>query len=533
MTRWRSLAIRYRTTVLDGFILLAIMSAAVLLAWEVQIFPRPGVPADQDLEIDLDEALLLFGLLATGLLVFAIRRYIEQRREHSRRLVAESQVRVLAFEDALTGLPNRRRFDQALAAAIAAPASADGCHALILVDLNGFKQVNDVHGHPVGDAVLSVVAQRLNGAVKAGDLVSRFGGDEFAILALHLSGSAAASAIAHRIIESLALPVRTGRLSHAIGAGIGIALLPTDADTAVEALRRADVALYRAKTARASTVRFFEPQMDQLVFERAELVQELRDALVRDEIRPRFQPVIDLRSRRVVAFEAAPAWMHPRLGRLGPEQFIPFAEEEEDGLIHQLAHRVLALSCAAAALWPDGIGLSLDVFSSQLRDHGLPQQVAAILDSAGLAPERLEFEIAESALVRDIQDVKDVIGRLRAMGVRVAIDHFGAGYSSLYHLRAIKVDRVKIDRGFVQDLDGQASSRQVVDALIGLGKGLGYSVTADGVLTAAQEASLLQSGCEQGQGAVFSLPMSEDETSTYLGLGSERLLLGVQGRSPS
>jgi diguanylate cyclase (GGDEF)-like protein len=256
--RVRNFVIRYRTSLKDISVLIAVVLVGLYLAFEYDIFKNSDGVAVHQRVIELDEALLLGGIMALGLLAFAVRRYVEQRREIALRLAAEQQVRALAFQDALTGLANRRQFDEALKAATSAPPREGAVHAVILMDLNGFKQVNDVYGHGVGDQVLTVVAQRLTGTMRDDDLAARLGGDEFAILALHLVGPEAATNIALRVIEALKEPVVTGPLRHQIGAGLGISLIPSDAVTPGQALRKADLALYRAKEERRSATTFLK-----------------------------------------------------------------------------------------------------------------------------------------------------------------------------------------------------------------------------------------------------------------------------------
>jgi diguanylate cyclase (GGDEF)-like protein len=302
--------IRHRTSLKDFSILIAIILVGLYFTFEIDIFENSNGASVHQRTIELDEALLLGAIMALGLLVFSVRRYIEQKRESARRLAAEQYARTLAFQDALTGLANRRQFDDALKAAAAAPPREGAVHALILLDLNGFKQVNDVYGHGIGDQVLTIVAQRLLGAMRDGDLAARLGGDEFAILALHLVGPEAATTVALRVIEALKEPVTTGATRHQIGAGIGISLIPGDATSPEQALRKADLALYRAKEERRSAVRFFEDDMDMHVQERQWLVQELRIAVENKSIRAYYKPSVELKTKRIIGFEAVPRWIH-------------------------------------------------------------------------------------------------------------------------------------------------------------------------------------------------------------------------------
>ncbi len=512
MSRLRSFVIRHRRSIQDLSILLAILLVGLFIAFEVDIFANESTLTVHEETVELDEVLLLGGILAVGLLVFAIRRNREQKKETSRRLAAEEQIRELAFQDGLTGLPNRRQFDIALATALASPPRAGASHAVLLMDLNGFKRVNDIHGHSTGDELLVVVAKRLLGAMRNGDLVARFGGDEFAILACHVAGSEAATSVALRVIEALNAPIPTGSTTHRIGVGIGIALAPDDGVAATEVLRKADVALYRAKAERRSALRFFEPQMDQQVRERERLERELRTALADNSLTVVFQPTVDLNSRGVVGFEAAPRWIHPTLGAIPPARFIPIAEET--GLIHELAARVLREGCRAAAGWPDYATLAVDLYPLQLRDPQFGERVLGILAESGLPPHRLEIELTESALVQDMECARDTLGKLRSAGVKIVLDNFGTGYSSLYHLRNFKLDKIKIDRSFIASMASEEQSAAIVGALVGLGSGLGVTVAAEGIDETQQRASLLHSGCAQGQGQLFGEPVTADMTTS-------------------
>ncbi|MFS2108064.1 putative bifunctional diguanylate cyclase/phosphodiesterase [Sphingomonas sp. Sphisp140] len=495
----------------DIGVVLAAMAALTYCAFAFDIFENePGIGIRQA-EIELDEALLLGICLGAGLLLFGISQYVRQRREMSKRLAAEREVRKLAYQDVLTGLPNRRKFEDALDAAIHAPPRAGAAHAVFLIDLNGFKSVNDIHGHGAGDALLLVVAQRLLAAMRDGDIVARFGGDEFAILATHLADPEAAANIALRVIEALDEPVNAAGASHRVGAGIGIALMPTDAATAEELLRKADVALYRAKAERRSALRFFEPAMDARLQERAALEAGLRTALDENRIEIALRPTRDLRTHAVTGFDAAPRWLDPRNAGIAPERFLAIAEEV--GLIHALGERILRLGCAAARAWPEQVTLGVSLHASQLRDHLLAARFLRILGEAGIAPSRLEVAITESAFVADLDNARSSLGALQNAGIRIALDNFGTGYSSLYHLRNFRLDKVKIDRSFVQAMTEERESASIVRALIGLGRGLGFTVAAEGIIASDQEGALLGTGCEQGQGDLLGTPLGAEEAA--------------------
>ncbi|WP_186332230.1 putative bifunctional diguanylate cyclase/phosphodiesterase [Bordetella genomosp. 13] len=491
---------KHRVTLTDLGMLAAVIAVLAYLCVEFDLFLTEGSTSADERIVELDEMLLVGGVLMLGLLIFSLRRYREQKREMAQRRQAERQARELAYQDPLTGLPNRRQFEEALRVAVASPPSAGAVHAVLMLDLNGFKQVNDVRGHDVGDAVLVVVAQRLLGAVRAGEMVARLGGDEFVILAQHLTGPESASGIALRVIQGLAEPLPAGGGSHSIGVGIGITLLPGNAATAEEAVRKADVALYRAKSERRSAFRFFEEEMDRLVQERAQLERLLKDAILAGRVQPRFVPTHDLQSGRIVGFEATPYWVADDGEELPPERFLPTAEET--GLVHLLAERLLEQACAVALQWPDDVTLAINVLPGQLKDRQLAAGILQRLRQAGLAPARLQVDIPENMVVQDPRAARGLIDPLQQAGVRIALDHFGTGYSNLYHMREFRFDKVKIDRRLVEHMDDESNAR-LVRALVGLGQGLGTVVSADGVGRATPD--LLDSGVQEGQAGDLSV----------------------------
>jgi diguanylate cyclase (GGDEF)-like protein len=510
IARIRSFVIRHRFAIRNWSLVVAGLLVAAYCAFAIDLFATQDSISLRQAKIELDEALLLGALLALTLLGYGARHYFAQKREMARRIAAERHARELAYQDGLTGLPNRRQFDAALRGAIAAPPRKGASHGVFLLDLNGFKQINDVHGHGTGDQVLIVVAQRLLAAMPDGDMVARFGGDEFAILATHLAGPEAATNVALRVIDALDSPIEAGGAIHRVGVGIGIALVPGDAVTLDEALRRADVALYRAKAERRSALRFFEAEMDVRVQERAAMELALRGAIDGGHIEPMYLPTVNLKTHKVIGFEVAPRWVDPEKGEIPLERFVAIAEEI--GLIHPLAERLLRQACEAARDWPEHVTLAIDIYPSQLKDQLLAARILRTLTEAGLAPERLEIEITESALVADMDNAQVVLGTLRDAGVRIALDNFGTGYSSLYHLRNFRVDKVKIDRSFIHAMTCERESASIVSALVGLGHGLGLTIAAEGIDATDQESSLLHTGCEQGQGQLFSEPITATET---------------------
>jgi diguanylate cyclase (GGDEF)-like protein len=506
---------RYRTTLWESLLLLAVMMVAVLIAYEYDVFPNPpGVPTQEHV-IEPDEALALATLLCLGLLALSWRFLLLQRREVARRVEAEQHARELAMQDALTGLPNRRRFDQDLKDAMCAPPRSHGAHALLLLDLNGFKRVNDLYGHGIGDEVLINIAMRLRRAARQQDLVARFGGDEFAILAREVSGAEDATNIALRIIKEFDQPLATGPLQHHVGLGIGIALFPQDAPSEIELLRRADIALCRAKDEKpTSASRFFDADMDARTQERDLIERDLAGAIVNGDVRPHYQALIDLQKNRIAGFEALARWQHATLGNVPPDRFIPVAES--CGLMGELTDHLLRQAARDATRWPDELTLAFNISPSQLKERTLGLRILTVLADAGLSPRRLEIELTESALVSDLAGAQDAVMALRGAGVRIALDDFGTGYSSLYHLRNFKIDKIKIDRSFVDSMEREPEAFALVRALLGFGRGLGLTVTAEGVEKPAQAIALQQEGCQQAQGYLYSRAISAGDALDFI-----------------
>ena len=325
-------------------------------------------------------------------------------------------------------------------------------------------------------------------------------------------------------MESLECPISAGGAIHGVGLGIGIALVPSDATTSEEAMRKADIALYRAKAEGRSALRFFEPQMDARVHERATMERALRAAIDGNMIEPVFQPIIRLATQELVGFEMTPRWTDADGSIVQVERFVAIAEET--GLIHALAENVLRKACRAASHWPRGAILSTDIYPGQLRDNLLPARIARLLRDTGLPPEWLELEITESALVADPENARATLSALRASGVRITLDNFGTGYSSLYHLRNFKLDKVKIDRSFIQAMATDPESASIVKALAGLGRGLGLAVAAEGIDGIEQETLLLGSGCNVGLGTLFREPIDAQAALTLFPERSVELQVG-------
>lgn len=447
----------------------------------------------------LDEYFLVLAFGGIGALILAIRRGHELAAEMLCREAAERHALTLARHDPLTGLVNRRVLHEELPALIdGASASGRQC-AVFVIDLDHFKPVNDIHGHEVGDGVLVEVADRLGRACPDG-LTARLGGDEFVAVLVHEAGTDGPARMATQIVRVLGAPYQIGERRLELGATVGIARAPIDSTDAEELLRSADVAMYDAKRAGKGSYRFFHAEMDERLRARATLEADLRQAIEAGEIVPYFQPVISLAEDRIVGFEALARWLHPTRGMIAPDTFIPVAEDL--GLIDALSNRILRQGCIAARDWHPDTTLSFNISPIQLKDPWLTARLLGILAETGFSPRRLIVEVTENAIIEDIELTAEVFGALQNSGIRVALDDFGKGYSSLSHLRQLKFNHLKIDSSFVQSMDS-IESQQIVTAVAGLGKALGMPVTAEGVETEEAAATLRALGCEQAQGYLF------------------------------
>ena len=415
----------------------------------------------------------------------------------------QEQIAFLARHDSLTKLPNRVLFGEALHQACETCESTG--IALLCLDLDHFKVVNDTLGHATGDGVLVAVAERLRGCVREFDLAARLGGDEFAVI-LVTSDIAEAGAIANRIIDRISRPYHFDGQLVQIGMSVGITMAPADGRTPGVLMKNADLALYRAKTDGRSLWRLYDPEMDERLQDRRSLQSALRQALPRHEFRVEYQPIVDFASRRIVGAEALLRWQHPERGLLPPSEFIELAEEA--GLIGQIGEWVLGEACAAAAHWPAGITVAVNLSPLQFRDPALVQMIYAALSTAGLAPGRLELEITETTMLETNSQTADALWALHNRGVRIALDDFGTGYSSLSYLRRFPFDKIKIDRSFINDLGYEKDDSSIILAIIGLAERMNMLVTAEGVETAEQAELLVSYGCAQAQGFLFYKPMA-------------------------
>jgi diguanylate cyclase (GGDEF)-like protein len=457
---------------------------------------------------EVDDLIFVVFMLSVALMIFGFRRYKDLSSEMKARISAESEARKLARHDPLTGLPNRRFFEEKLEECLGI-ASASHQVAVLILDLDGFKVVNDTHGHAAGDRALCEFARRVSVIVRGDAFLARFGGDEFTIIMPRIISLDDPTNLARRIAAAAAEPCKIENVTAEFGVGIGIAIAPTDGVQADELVRRADRALYRAKAAGRSSVRFFEPEMDAHVEQRIQIERDLRIAVASNGIVPHYQPLVSLNGNRIIGFEALARWQNGNLGFVPPDLFIPVAEET--GLIHALGDQLFRQACLDASTWPATFVLAFNVSPVQLRDPTLGLRLLSILGQTGFSPRRLEIEITESALVENVGIAQIVIDDLRQAGVRIALDDFGTGYATLSQLLSFHLDKIKIDRSFVSLLSNSQNSQIIVRTILGLANGLGLITTAEGVEDAGQLAYLKANGCTEGQGYLFSKAVPADD----------------------
>ena len=427
----------------------------------------------------------------------------------------EARIAYLAHHDVLTDLPNRALLHERMEKAIAGMRDGGRRMAILMLDLDRFKEVNDTLGHPIGDALLKSVTARLRACVREGDTIARLGGDEFAILQRVSDPLTESMTLAKRIQEELAAPFDIHGHNVVIGTSIGIVIAPENGSTSDELMKNADLALYRAKSEGRGTHRFFEPEMDQRMQMRRNLERDLRGALPNGEFALHYQPLINTERNQICGFEALLRWTHPERGKVAPVDFIPLAEET--GLIVPIGEWVLRQACKDAATWPDDLTVAVNVSVAQFRSRNLVEFVIQTLASAGLDPQRLELEITETVMLQDEQDAFEILTRLHSIGVRIALDDFGTGYSSLSNLRKFPFDKIKIDRTFLNDLSvANVDAVAVVRSIAQLGASLGMSTTAEGVETKDQMEQVRAEGCTEMQGFYLGRPMPAKDVTTLL-----------------
>jgi diguanylate cyclase (GGDEF)-like protein len=420
--------------------------------------------------------------------------------EIAEREAAEARAQSLARHDPLTGLANRRHFLEELERRLALLGDCDDGFALMFVDLDRFKPINDVHGHMIGDEILQVIAQRLSSCIREDSFAARLGGDEFAVLLEGPADREGIASAARRVITELCAPILINGLKLTVGASVGIAICPDDGDSVEDILQRGDAAMLRAKGDRG-TFKFFDSSIDEQLKAKASLEAELRIAIPAGDITPYFQPVVDLATGDLSGFEVLARWPHATRGMIPPGEFIPVAEEA--GLVDAMFWALLAQACRKALDAPGDFTLAVNISPSQVRDQWFPEKVLRTLTETKFPAQRLEIEVTESAMIGDIQRAKRALMSLKNQGVKIALDDFGTGYSSLFLLRELPIDKLKIDRSFVSNMLAERENATIVGALVGLGKALGLNMTAEGVEDIDTALALRDMGCPLGQGYLF------------------------------
>ena len=415
---------------------------------------------------------------------------------------AEERLTFLAQHDALTGLPNRTLFRQRMDEILLHTRRGSDKAAVLILGLDNFKAVNDTFGHGVGDKLLRAAAKRLRSMLREEDTIARLNSDEFAVVQSGLLRPEDAVLLARRLLEAIGEPYLLGGHAIVIGASIGIAMAPGDGDESEKLLKNADMALSRAKNDLRGTFSFFEAEMDARAQARRKIETELREAIENEVLRPHYQPVVDLSTGHITSFEALVRWPHAERGMISPAEFIPVAEEA--GLINGLGGLMLRRACLDAARWPDEIRVAVNLSPSQFRTGNLLSIVIDALKQSGLPAKRLELEITETLLLQKSDQVLATLHALRALGVRISMDDFGTGYSSLSYLRSFPFDKIKIDQSFLRGLAANREAQAIVRSIISLGRGLGVTITAEGVETEAELGYLRAEGCGEGQGFLFS-----------------------------
>lgn len=421
---------------------------------------------------------------------------------------ARRRIEFLSQHDALTGLPNRTRLQEFLDGKLKALPTVEQPLVMLSLDLDRFKPVNDLLGHAAGDLVLNEVSSRLADCVREGDLVARIGGDEFVLILTDMNSSVEVEALCRRLIDSIERPIALDEQEVFVSASIGIAMAPTDALEAAELLRYADIALYEAKAAGRNTWRYYAGDMNVRIIERRRLESDLRFAIKNNELRLYFQPRYSIADGRMVGAEALVRWQHPERGLISPDTFIPIAEES--GLILALSNWVLNTACSQAAQWPQNLFVSVNLSPIEFKTGNLFERIQKTLHNSGIDPARVELEITESVMLDDAAGALEVMKNLKRVGVRICMDDFGTGYSSLSYLRAFPFDGLKIDRSFLNRLEESADDNAIIHAIVGLGRALSLTVTAEGIETAEHLKMLKAVSCDEGQGYFLSRPLDVD-----------------------
>ena len=456
--------------------------------------------------------------LSARRLVTALAAALETRRMVLQLNIAREHARHLATHDQLTGLANRTLFHERLSQAMSASRRSHQKLAVLLVDLDGFKSINDSLGNVVADGLLRGIARRLSSCIREGDTAARLGGDEFGILLAEIDDERDAAEVARKAVASLSDPVHFHRQSSSIRCSIGIAVFPRDSADPEGLIKKADTAMYRAKEHGGNRLEFYTPDMSSALQRRTALERRLRTALEEDQLRVFYQPQFDLPRDRIIGAEALLRWDHPELGIVTPDHFLPIAEES--GLIVPIGDWILRKACHQNAAWNRegyrGLRVSVNVSSQQFLEPGFAEVVRSVLEESQLPPVSLELEITESSLLQDVEITVDTLTRLRKLGVRLAIDDFGTGYSALAYLKRLPINVLKIDRSFVNALTTDPADATITETIVKLASGLNLTTIAEGVETVDQLLLLGSYGCTRMQGYLFGKPVPAEIFETWL-----------------
>jgi diguanylate cyclase (GGDEF)-like protein/PAS domain S-box-containing protein len=440
--------------------------------------------------------------------------------EMHRHKLAAARVEYLAYHDSLTSLPNRGMFSKLLNQAISEARRYGRQLALLFVDLDRFKNINDALGHAAGDLLLQEVAKRLKGCLRESDAVGRLGGDEFVVLLPHVENLAYAGAVAHKILNTISKSFAALGQEFHVTASIGISMFPGDGDEERTLMKNADTAMYQAKEEGKNNFQFYFEALNANSFERLSLESSLRRALERGEFQLHYQPKINMSSGRIVGMEALIRWAHPELGMVAPTKFIPVAEET--GLIVPIGKWVLRTACSQNVAWQNlglpHLSMAVNLSARQFLDANLLRDIKASLVETGMSPRLLELEITESMLMHNLDNAMRILTNLRAMGIRIAVDDFGTGYSSLSNLKRFPIDTIKVDRSFIRKLPTDPENRGITEAILAMAKVLNLNVIAEGVETKEQADYLRELSCDEFQGFYFSKAVTASEFAELLGV---------------
>ncbi len=506
-----------RDIVTGGIVVAAIImfvgTGTSVLTSTIDMISGVGGGADNTLTVAL--------LLNIALMLFGWRRYKDLTHEVAERKAAEERAQVLALRDPLTGFHNRRSLAENGAELLNKAIRRQKSLAMLVLDLDNFKNVNDVHGHAVGDSLLKAVAAEVAGLMPPNSIAARLGGDEFACaFVFDTANPDIVERVAEAIVARLSQPFDADGIFAHISVSVGIAHSAADCETIDALTRRADIAMYEAKHQGRNRFAWFDASMEHNLQVRNEVESGMRVGIPRGEFVPYFEQQIDLTTGRLGGFEVLARWDHPTRGLVPPDSFIPIAEET--GMIADLSMSVMRQALEEAKTWDQSLLISVNISPSQLKDPWLAQKIVKLLVETGFPANRLEIEITETSLFENLALAQSIVGSLKNQGIRLALDDFGTGYSSLAHLRALPFDRIKIDKSFVTSILENAESAAIVNAITRLGDSLGLPVTAEGIEDAQIEERLRQLGCHKGQGWHFGRPASIAQTRTLL---AERNLL--------